>query len=100
VIAVVHEPLRHVERRDAVIALEPASRDDELVHAEAVVGQVVELPEPSQEVVGVQDCRFGHLAEARPVGADVRVGPDEHAERPQVATHLPDRTRTFLVERE
>ena len=97
---VVHQPLGDVERRDPVLALQAARREDELVHAEPVVRQLVRVLEPGEQVVGVEDGDLGHLAQAGPVRADVGVGADEDAERPAEAAHLADRLRPVVVEPE
>ena len=98
--AVVHQPLRDVERRDAVLALQRAGAQHELVHRETVVREVVRLSQQSEQVVGVQDGGLRHLAEAWAVGADVRVRANEHAERSREAAHLADRLRTVVIEAE
>ena len=65
--AVVHQPLGDVERRDAVLALQRARREHELVHAEPVERQVVRVLQPREQVVRVQHGDLRHLAEPRAV---------------------------------
>ena len=65
--AVIHQPLRDVERRDAVVALQRPGAQHELVHREAVVRKVVRLPEAGEQVVGVENRDLGHLAKTRTV---------------------------------
>ena len=98
--AVVHQPLGDVERGDAVLALQVARREHELVHAEPVERQVVRVLEPREHVVRVQHGHLRHLAEPRPVHADERVRADEDAERAGEAAHLADRLRPVEVEAE
>src|SRR3990170_4057208 len=78
--AVVDEPLGDVERLHHLRALADAGEDD-LVHAGAVVGEVVGVAEAGLDVVGVDD---GVLADgAQPLRserADVGEGADEDAE--------------------
>ena len=95
---VVHQPLGDVQRRHAVLALQVARREHELVHAVAVVGQLVGVAQPRQQVVGVEHRRLRHLPEPRPPHADERVRPHEHAERPAEAAHAADRLRPVVVE--
>ena len=98
--AVVHQPLRDVERGDAVLALEAAGREHELVHAEPLERQLVRALEAREHVVGVQDRDLGHLPQRRAVRADVGVRAHEHTERPGEAAHLADRLRPVEVEAE
>ena len=98
--AVVHQPLRDVERADPVLALERARAEHELVHAEAVVREVVGLAQPSEHVVRVQHRDLAHLAQARPPRAHEGVRADEDAERAAEAAHLADRARPVVVEPE
>ena len=98
--AVVHEPLRDVERGAAVLALQRARREDELVHAEPVERQVVRVLQPREDVVRVEHGRLGHLAQPRPPHPQERVRADEDAERAGEAAHLADRLRPVEVEAE
>ena len=59
--AVVHQPLRDVERGAVVLPLQRPRREDELVHAEAVERQVVRVLEPREHVVRVEHGHLGHL---------------------------------------
>ena len=76
-----------------MLALESGGREHELVLAEAVVAQLVDVLQPAQEVIGVEHGRLGHLLQSRAVDADEGIGLDEHAERPEKAAHPPDRLR-------
>jgi hypothetical protein len=59
----VHQPLRHVERGDPVLALQVARAEHELVHAQAIERKLVCSSQPREHVVGVQDRDLGHLAQ-------------------------------------
>jgi hypothetical protein len=97
---VVHQALGDVESGDAVLALQRARREDELVHAQTVEGQVVGVPQPREEVVGVQDGGLAHLAELRAVRADVGVRAHEDPEGAGERPDLADRERPIEVEPE
>ena len=96
--AVVHQPLRDVERAGPVLLLEAARGEHELVHAEAVEGQVIRVLEAGEQVVGVQHGGLRHLPQLRPVRADERVRANEDAERPVEPAHPADRLRAVVVE--
>ena len=64
---VVHQPLRDIERADAVLLLQVARAEHELVHAEPVVQNVVVVLQPREHVVRVQYRGLAHLAQARTV---------------------------------
>ena len=53
--SVVHQPLRDVERRDAMLALQTAAREHEFVHAEPVERSLVSVLQASEQVVRVQN---------------------------------------------
>jgi 23S rRNA (adenine2503-C2)-methyltransferase len=59
--AVVHQPLCDIERGAAVLALHRPRREHELVHAEALERQVVDVLEPRENVVRVEHGHLGHL---------------------------------------
>ena len=65
--SVVHQALGDVEGRDAVLALQPAAREHELVHAQPIERGLVGLLQPREQVVGVQDGHLGHLPKRRAV---------------------------------
>ena len=98
--AVVHQPLRHVERAHAVLLLQVARAEHELVHAEPVVEKVVVVLQPREHVVRVQHRDLAHLAQARAVRAHEGVRADEDAERAAERPHLADRLRAVVVEPE
>ena len=83
--AEVQQPLGEVERLDLQRPLHRAAGEDELVHAELAVGERqmlgdAQLPQPREQVVGVQHGGLGGVAQ--PVGAeraDVGVGAHEAA---------------------
>ena len=70
------------------------------MHAEAVVGQVVGVAQPREQVVRVQHRDLAHLAQPRPPRAHERIRADEDPERPAEAAHLADRLRPVVVEPE
>ena len=96
--AEVHQPLGDVQRGDAVLALEAARAEDELVHAQPVVGEIVGVSEAGEQVVGVQHGGLGHATQGRPVGADEGVGAHEDAEGPGEAPHPPHGARPVALE--
>ena len=102
--AEVEQALGHVQRLHAELALRRRPGEDELVHAEAVEGERQvparpPLPQPREQVVGVQDGRLRGLGE--PVAAeapDVGVGADEDAEVAREPAQPADRLRSLVVE--
>ena len=61
------------------------------MHTEAVVGEVVPLLEPCQQVVGIEHGILADLPQARASqGPDVGIGPDQHPEVSVEARHLAD----------
>ena len=102
--AVVEQSLGQVERLDVQLAAHRLAGEDELVHAQPVVGdrQVLRdarLSELREEVVGVQNGRFRGLAQPRgPERADVRVRADEHPIVALETAQAPDRFRPVVVE--
>ncbi len=98
--AVVHQPLCHVERRDPVVALQVPRGEHELVHAQPVVRELVDVLQAREQVVRVQHRDLAHLAQMVPPRADECVRPHEDAERPGERPHLADRLRAVEVEPE
>ena len=99
-VAVIDEPLRDVQGRDAR-ALEAPVREHALVHDWAVVGDVVGAAETCEHVVRIQHRHFRAAAQA--VGtqrAQVGESAHEHAGVSEVRMQATDRVRKLVVEEE
>ena len=86
--AVVEQPLGDVEGPHPMLALLTSSGEHELMHASAVVGQVVSGPETLLQIVRGKHRLLGDLAQSVCADStDVRVSTHEHRE---VAVEAPD----------
>ena len=98
--AVIDQALGDVPGVDALRAL-PLGREDALVHARAVVGDLIRRGQPRADVVRVEDRVVADLGEpSRAQAAQVGVRADEDAEVAVEAVEPPDRLRTVMVEEE
>ncbi len=93
----VQKPLGDVERV-YVVALLTIGREDELVHAGAVVGQVVCVLQGAHDIVGVEHGALTHVAQPiRPVDANVGIGAHQHQEIAAAGAHAADRERAGVL---
>ena len=89
--------------RHPVLPLLASPGEDDLVLADAVVGQVEGIGQSHPKVVGRQHRVVAHLAQpVAAVAADIGIRPHEHAEVAGEGAHLADagRPRVGLLERE
>ena len=88
--AVVQQPLGYLQAADAPFPL-PVGGEHHLVHTGAVVGEIVDVAEGLQQVVGVQDgVAADGLDTSIAQGADVGVGPHQYAKVAVKAANLAD----------